>query len=107
MNVGIIGYGAIAREHALSLRRIGQAPENGRVNLVGVMGRLLEPTRAFAEEFGATLATTELDERLGPLLMVCHTQRYAAPLIEARRMIADGEVRPSAIVCRYLLDKRE
>ena len=40
-------------------------------------------------------------------LMVCHTQRYAAPLIQARRMIASGEVRPRAMVSRYLLDKRE
>ena len=28
------------------------------------MGRLLEPTRAFAEEFGAAVATTELGELL-------------------------------------------
>jgi 2-hydroxy-4-carboxymuconate semialdehyde hemiacetal dehydrogenase len=39
--------------------------------------------------------------------MVCHTQRYSAPLIEARRLIASGEVRPRAMVSRYLLDKRE
>ena len=125
------------------------------------MGRLLAPTRAFAEEFGAAMATTDLDElladprieavivcsptdlhaeqteralragkhvlceiplatslaetdrlidlaeRSGRRLMVCHTQRYAAPLIEARRMIASGEVRPRAMVSRYLLDKRE
>src|SRR5687768_4789523 len=125
------------------------------------MGRLAAPTRAFAEEFGAALATTDLDELLadprieaviicsptdlhaeqteralragkhvlceiplatslaetdrlielaeqsGLRLMVCHTQRYAAPLIEARRMIADGELQPRAMVSRYLLDKRE
>ncbi len=125
------------------------------------MGRLPAPTRAFAEEFGATLATTDLDElladprieavivcsptdlhaeqteralragkhvlceiplatslaetdrlidlaeRTGLRLMVCHTQRYAAPLIEAQRMIASGEVQPRAMVSRYLLDKRE
>jgi 2-hydroxy-4-carboxymuconate semialdehyde hemiacetal dehydrogenase len=125
------------------------------------MGRLPAPTRVFAEEFGAALATTDLDElladpdveaviicsptdrhaeqteralragkhvlceiplatslaetdrlidlaeRTGRRLMVCHTQRYGAPLIEARRMIASGEVRPRALVSRYLLDKRE
>ncbi len=49
----------------------------------------------------------DLAERSGLRLMVCHTQRYAAPLIEARRMIASGEVRPRAMVSRYLLDKRE
>jgi 2-hydroxy-4-carboxymuconate semialdehyde hemiacetal dehydrogenase len=161
LEVGFLGYGAIAREHALSLRRIGQARDSYDVCLTGVMGRLLEPTRAFAEEFGATQATTHLDELLadprleavivcsptdlhaeqtervlragkhvlceiplatslaetdrlialadqsGLRLMVCHTQRYAAPLIEARRMIAAGEVRPRAMVSRYLLDKRE
>ena len=128
---------------------------------LAVMGRLPAPTRAFAEEFGATLATTDLDElladprieavivcsptdlhaeqteralragkhvlceiplatslaetdhlidlaeRSGRRLMVCHTQRYAAPLIEAQRLIASGEVHPRAMVSRYLLDKRE
>jgi 2-hydroxy-4-carboxymuconate semialdehyde hemiacetal dehydrogenase len=49
----------------------------------------------------------DLSEQLGLRLMVCHTQRYAAPLIEARRMIASGDVRPRAVVSRYLLDKRE
>jgi 2-hydroxy-4-carboxymuconate semialdehyde hemiacetal dehydrogenase len=159
--VAILGYGAIAREHALALRRISQAPHGRDVSLSGVMGRLADPTRAFAEEFGAALATTDLDELLAdprieavivcsptdlhaeqteralragkhvlceiPLatsladtdrliglaerlelrLMVCHTQRYGAALIEARRMIASGEVRPRAMVSRYLLDKRE
>jgi 2-hydroxy-4-carboxymuconate semialdehyde hemiacetal dehydrogenase len=161
MNVAILGYGAIAREHALAFHRISRAPDGCRVSLVGVMGRMLEPTRAFAEEFGAALATTDLDEllaeprveavivcsptdlhaeqteralragkhvlceiplttsltetdrlidqaeQLGLRLMVCHTQRYAAPLIEARRMIAAGELQPRAIVSRYLLDKRD
>ncbi len=161
LTIGILGYGAIAREHALSLRRLGQAPHGWQVSLSGVMGRLPAPTRAFAEEFGADLATTDLDElladprieaviicsptdlhaeqteralragkhvlceiplatslaetdrlidlaeRSGLRLMVCHTQRYAAPLIEARRLIAGGEVQPRAMVSRYLLDKRE
>ena len=161
MNVGIVGYGAIAREHALALRRIRKEPDGRNVSLTGVVGRLLEPACAFAEEFDAALATTDLDELLaeprvdavivcsptdlhaeqteralragkhvlceiplatslaetdqliglaeqaGLRLMVCHTQRYAAPLVEARRMIADGEVRPRAMVSRYLLDKRE
>jgi 2-hydroxy-4-carboxymuconate semialdehyde hemiacetal dehydrogenase len=161
LKIAIFGYGAIAREHALSLRRIGQGPVGVDIGLSGVMGRLSAPTCAFAEEFGAALATTDLDELLadpsieavivcsptdqhaeqteralhagkhvlceiplatslietdrlidladtsGLQLMVCHTQRYAAPLIEARRMIASGDVRPRAMVSRYLLDKRE
>src|SRR5215203_5849591 len=64
MSVGIIGYGAIAREHALALRRIGQAPDGRILSIVGVMGRLLEPAHDFAEEFSAALATTQLDELL-------------------------------------------
>jgi 2-hydroxy-4-carboxymuconate semialdehyde hemiacetal dehydrogenase len=161
LEIAILGYGAIAREHALSLRRLGQGPFDANINLSGVMGRLPAPTRAFAGEFGAALATTDLDElladadieavivcsptdrhaeqseralragkhvlceiplatsltetdhlidlaeRLGLRLLVCHTQRYTAPLMEARRMIASGEVRPRAVVSRYLLDKRE
>jgi 2-hydroxy-4-carboxymuconate semialdehyde hemiacetal dehydrogenase len=161
MNVAILGYGAIAREHALSLGRVGRELIDVDIHLSGVMGRLPAPTKAFADEFGASLATTDLDELLadpgieavivcsptdqhaeqteralragkhvlceiplatsltetdrlidladssGLQLMVCHTQRYAAPLIEARRMIGSGEVRPRAIVSRYLLDKRE
>jgi 2-hydroxy-4-carboxymuconate semialdehyde hemiacetal dehydrogenase len=48
-----------------------------------------------------------LAEMSGMRLMVCHTQRYAAPLIAARRMIAAGDIHPRAMVSRYLLDKRE
>ncbi len=161
MNVALLGYGAIAREHALAIRRLARSQPGWGINLCGVMGRLLAPTRAFADEFNLALATTDLDEvladqrvdaiiicsptdvhaeqteralragkhvlceiplatslaetdrlielaeRTGLQLMVCHTQRYAAPLIEAHRLIASGEVRPRAMVSRYLLDKRE
>jgi len=44
----------------------------------------------------------EVDRRL----MVCQTQRYFAPLIEAKRMIASGELHVHAIVARYLFDRR-
>lgn len=161
MNVAILGYGAIAREHALSIGRSTQELLDRGITISSVMGRLLAPASDFADEFGIPLATTDLDEvltdphieavivcsptdvhaeqteralragkhvlceiplatslaetdrlidlaeRSGLQLMVCHTQRYAAPLIEARRMIAGGEVRPRAVVSRYLLDKRE
>jgi 2-hydroxy-4-carboxymuconate semialdehyde hemiacetal dehydrogenase len=49
----------------------------------------------------------DLAERSGLQLMVCHTQRYVSPLMEARRMIAGREVQPRAMVSRYLLDKRD
>jgi 2-hydroxy-4-carboxymuconate semialdehyde hemiacetal dehydrogenase len=161
VNVAILGYGAIAGEHALSIRRISRTAIDSEITISRVMGRRLAPAREFANEFGIALATIDLDDVLRdprveavlvcsptdlhaeqtehalsagkhvlceiPLatslaetdrlielaerselqLMVCHTQRYASPLVEARRMIASGEVRPRAMVSRYLLDKRE
>jgi 2-hydroxy-4-carboxymuconate semialdehyde hemiacetal dehydrogenase len=44
----------------------------------------------------------EVDRRL----MVCHTQRCFPALVEARRRIAVGELHPTAIVSRYLFDRR-
>lgn len=45
----------------------------------------------------------EVDRRL----MVCQTQRYFRPLIEAKRMIVAGEIHPHAIVSRYLFNRRD
>lgn len=39
-------------------------------------------------------------------LMVCQTQRYFAPLIEAKRRIVAGEIHLHAIVSRYLFNRR-
>ena len=41
---------------------------------------------------------TALADAVDRRLMVCHTQRYYPPLIEARRLIAAGELHPHAIV---------
>src|SRR5262245_64635525 len=49
-----------------------------------------------------TDALTALADRTRRTLMVCHTQRFYSPLVEARRMIAAGELHPHAIVSRYM-----
>ncbi|MFN8539638.1 MAG: Gfo/Idh/MocA family oxidoreductase [Thermomicrobiales bacterium] len=53
-----------------------------------------------------TDALTALADRSRRTLMVCHTQRFYSPLIEARRMIAAGELHPHAIVSRYMFGRR-
>src|SRR5262249_49686756 len=47
-----------------------------------------------------------LSDRSGKRLMVCQTQRYFRPLVEARRMIAAGELTVTAVVSRYLFNRR-
>ena len=161
MNVAIVGYGSIARDHAQALTALRATPSGRDLRLYGVMGPHGEPTAAFGREFSMAVATTDLDELLGdaavdavivcspspahadqteralragkhvlceiPLalslaetdrliaiadevdrrLMVCHTQRYVPALIEARRLIASGELHPHAIVSRYMFGRRE
>src|SRR5215213_10711148 len=90
LRVAILGYGAIAREHALCLRRMREAPFAVDINLSGVMGRLPAPTHAFAEEFGAALATTDLDQLLADpgidAVIVCSpTDRHAEQTERALR----------------------
>lgn len=161
MNIGIIGYGSIAQDHARAVLALQAAPSELDLHLAAVMGPHQEPTDAFRREFGMSTATTKLDEFLRvpdldtvivcspsaahagqveralrsgkhvlceiPLalslaetdrligladevdrrLMVCHTQRYGCAMIEARRMIAAGEIHPHAIVARYMFGRRQ
>lgn len=48
-----------------------------------------------------------LAEQADRRLMVCQTQRYFRPLIEAKRLIASGQLHPHAIVSRYLFNRRD
>lgn len=57
MNICLVGYGSIARSHVQALA--GEA-----VTFHTVVGRLPEPTAAFAAEFGFRRYTTDLDEAL-------------------------------------------
>ena len=58
MNLCMVGYGSIADVHRRSFARIPG------VEIGAVVGRLLEPTQAFAAKCGASLATVDLDEAL-------------------------------------------
>ncbi len=64
MNIAVVGYGSIARAHLAAIKALAATPEWADLRCYGVMGRLREPTTAFAQEFGATLATTDFSELL-------------------------------------------
>ena len=58
MNLCMVGYGSIAEVHRRSFARIPG------VQITAVVGRLPEPTQAFADKCGAALATVNLAEAL-------------------------------------------
>jgi 2-hydroxy-4-carboxymuconate semialdehyde hemiacetal dehydrogenase len=64
VNIAILGYGSIAQAHARAVLDLTTTLEGRRLRLYGVMGPHLEPTAAFAREFGIGVATTDLDELL-------------------------------------------
>ena len=57
LRVGLLGHGSIAAAHVEALRAI----DRGEVVLRSVMGRLAEPTAAFAAGHGFARSTTQLD----------------------------------------------
>ncbi|MCC7352880.1 MAG: Gfo/Idh/MocA family oxidoreductase [Anaerolineae bacterium] len=58
MNICIVGYGTTASDHALTLQQIGGC------HLYSVVGRVPERTKAFAEQWGFTHWTTDIEEAL-------------------------------------------
>ncbi len=60
-----------------------------------------------ATSLGDTDRLIALADEVGRRLMVCHTQRYFPALIEARRLIAAGDLHPHAIVSRYMFARRK
>jgi 2-hydroxy-4-carboxymuconate semialdehyde hemiacetal dehydrogenase len=61
VNIGIIGYGSIAQDHAWAVRALQAASNANDLRLTAVMGPHHEPTDAFRREFGMETATTDLD----------------------------------------------
>lgn len=57
---------------------------------------------SLAETDRLTALADEVDRRL----MVCHTQRYYPGLVEARRLIASGDLHPHAVVARFMFHRR-
>jgi 2-hydroxy-4-carboxymuconate semialdehyde hemiacetal dehydrogenase len=64
VNVGIIGYGSIAQDHARAVLALQAASPELALRLTSVMGPQAEPTDAFRRDFGMTTGTTDLDEFL-------------------------------------------
>jgi 2-hydroxy-4-carboxymuconate semialdehyde hemiacetal dehydrogenase len=154
LTVSFVGYGSIAAAHARALQELGG------LRFDSIVGRRLEPTEAFAREWGFAHSTLSLEEALtrpgldaviicspsdqhaaqaeqalragkhvlveiplatnladaervpalaeatGLRLMVAHTQRFFPALLELRRRIADGELHPHHLVCRWFFLRR-
>jgi len=64
MNIAIIGSGSIAGEHAASIQRLNEDHEWGELRLHSVVGRRQEEATAFAQQWGMTFGTTDLDSIL-------------------------------------------
>ena len=160
MNIVLVGYGDIAGLHAQAIQKLREEPAGRELKLYGVVGRLREPSEAFAKEYGMEVCTTNFDAVLAdpkvgvvvicspselhagqtehalragkhvlceiPLalslartdalirvvdesrrcLMVCHTQHFYRGLQEARKMVAEGELHPYAVVGRFVRLRR-
>lgn len=84
MNVILAGVGAFGIKHLNGIRNISN------VNVVGLVGRRLEPTREKAKEFGAEHAFTELGEALelpgvDAVILATPTQMHASQAVQCMR----------------------
>ena len=87
MNLCMVGYGSIAEVHRRSFARIPG------VQITSVVGRLLEPTQAFAQKCGAALATLDLDEALAQddVEAVVITSPSAKHAVQTQAALAAGK----------------
>jgi 2-hydroxy-4-carboxymuconate semialdehyde hemiacetal dehydrogenase len=81
LNIVLAGAGAFGQKHLDAIKTIGG------VNVVSLVGRELEPTRATARKYGIEHATTELSEALArpgveAAILCTPTQLHAAQAIE-------------------------
>jgi len=84
MKVVLAGAGAFGQKHLDAIRIIGG------IEVVGLVGRRLEPTRATAEKYGVPHATTELGEALAlpgvdAVILCTPTQMHANQAMECMK----------------------
>jgi 2-hydroxy-4-carboxymuconate semialdehyde hemiacetal dehydrogenase len=93
VNIATLGYGSIARSHVRALAALAATPEWADLRFYGAMGRLPDATTAFAQEFGATVATTDLaellaDPRLDAVIICSPSDAHAA---QAEQVLRAGK----------------
>ena len=84
MKVVLAGAGAFGQKHLTAISRIAD------VDVVSLVGRELEPTRAVAKKFGVAHATTDLVEALAQrgveaVILCTPTQMHASQAIQCMR----------------------
>lgn len=101
MKIALAGAGAFGEKHLDGLRNIDG------VEVISVVGRRIEPTRAVADKYGIAHATTELAEALeqpglDAVILCTPTQLHAAQAIQC--MEAGKHVQVEIPLCDSLAD---